>query len=123
MAEHDDGRSTSHPGRTHILPKGGDSLSYWLKAILGVVSLITVVVGVTLFVVTLPTSAERAIAALQNQFQANATYNAQTFQTKEEADARQAKLDARLDRIEAGVNEAAKNTALIMGALGIKPLK
>lgn len=127
MAGHADGRHSTdhpqHPGRTHILPKGGDSLGYWLKAIAGIVSLITVVVAVTLFVVTLPTSAERAIAALETQFQANATYNAQTFQTKEEAAAQQAKLDARLDRIESAVNEAAKNTALIMGALGIKPLK
>jgi hypothetical protein len=113
----------SHPGRTHILPQANDSFGYWLKAIVGIVSIITAVVLSTIFLVKLPTSAENATATLKTEFQAQATYNAQTFETKQEAAARQAQLDQRLDRIESAVNEAAKNTALIMGALGIKPLK
>ncbi len=90
MSEHVSGANLQ-AGRTHILPKPGDSFSYWVKAIGGMLSIIGVIVAVTLYVSSLPQSAEKVRAELQAQ----ATYNAQVFETKADAkDREQRFLDA-----------------------------
>lgn len=39
-----------HHGRTHILPKPGDTVSYWVKTATGIVSIIVIIVTIALYV-------------------------------------------------------------------------
>jgi len=106
---------------TAPFPEPPFSIAEWIKSANGVLSIVALLVS---------SSFALAVALYTQKVDAadNRTYNAQTYQTKTDAQQQYEELkdlikaaaaDAKAAALEA--QAARENTALIMGALGVKP--